>query len=93
MGSRYWIASFNQVPNNDKDYLFCYDTRQGHHWELKEGFTDNFYQTGHVKSLEPIDPYGETYYYYKQGEAIKKAFPDQTTQESPIVLFLVKLRS
>lgn len=93
MGSRYWIASFNQVPNNDKDYLFCYDTRQGHHWELKEGFTDNFYQTGHVKSLEPIDPYGETYYYYKQGEAIKKAFPDQATQESPIVLFLVKLRS
>lgn len=93
LGSRYWIASFDQTPENEEDYLFCYDTTKGQHWELKDGFTDNFYQTGYVKHLEPVDPYGNTYCYYKRGEAIKKAFPDLTTKESPIVLFLVKLRS
>lgn len=92
LGKRYWIASFTQKPKNEKDYLFCYDTQKGIHWTLEKGFDDNFYQTGYVKQLEPIDPYSNTYCFCKQGETIKKAFPDQTTQESPI-LFLVKLRS
>ena len=62
MGSRYWMAANQDAEKTEQRYLFCWDRFENQAWQLNEGFTDDFFQTGSVAKLEPMDLYGQTYY-------------------------------
>lgn len=92
MGSRFWLAvrenNLNPLPN----YFFCYDTKTNQAWQLTDGFEDDYYKTGNVANLRPLDMYNRNYYFCKSGEALGKSFP-QSAKEDSLVVFIVKLKA
>ena len=89
LGKRYLIASYQTNESESANYLFCFDRKTNKTFNLN-GFNDNFYQTGIVKDLRPLDPYNQEYYFYKSGKAVSASFPERDENANP-VLFLVKL--
>ena len=79
--------------NYHKDFIL--DVKEniyyGYKYILKEGLKDNFYQTGNVRRMDPIDPYCHSYCFSKSGEDLRNTFPAQAQGES-LVLFIVKLK-
>jgi hypothetical protein len=55
-GNRFFIA------NNG--FTFCYDNKSHTAYKLSKGFKDNFFGTGNVSNLQPVDIYGNTYCYF-----------------------------
>lgn len=64
-GKRLWISSYRSKEPDGQDYTFCYDTLKNESWEVKGGLADNFYQTGRISRLEPLDLYGNRYSFCK----------------------------
>ena len=91
MGSRFWVSTYYNAEDESKNYTFCYDTEKERCWQVKEGLKDNFYQTGNVRRMDPIDPYCHSYCFSKSGEDLRNTFPAQAQGES-LVLFIVKLK-
>ena len=87
MGSRFWVSTYYNAEDESRNYTFCYDTEKKECWQVKEGLKDNFYQTGNVRQMDPIDPYCHSYCFSKSGEDL----PSETQGES-LVLFIVKLK-
>ncbi|MDR3266223.1 MAG: 6-bladed beta-propeller [Tannerella sp.] len=59
-GGRFFIS------NNG--FTFCYDDRNHTAYQLNKGFKDNFFDTGFVSDLQPVDVYCNTYCYMNTAE-------------------------
>jgi hypothetical protein len=92
MGNRFWQAACDNNQSPLPNYLFCYDTRTNRSWQLAAGFDDDYYQTGSVANLRPLDIYNRNYYFYKSGKELERSFP-QSVQEDSLVVFIVKLKA
>lgn len=92
MGTRFWVSTYYEADDASKNYTFCYDTKKQESWQIHEGLKDNFYQTGPIRRMEPIDPYCHSYCFCKSGKDLDKAFPGQAPEES-LVLFIVRLKA
>lgn len=75
MGSRFWVSTYYNAEDESRNYTFCYDTEKEECWQVKEGLKDNFYQTGNVRRMDPIDPYCHSYCFSKSGEDLRNTFP------------------
>ena len=65
MGRRMWISCYQPASDSRHNYTFCYDSYRQRSWQIKGGFIDNFYQTGAIARLEPLDLQGDQYYFVK----------------------------
>ena len=92
MGSRYWIASCPDPFSQGENYTFCFDSMRNEAWNLKDGFEDDFYATGKIARLAPMDAENKTYTFCQSGEAVRKAFPNQAESANAVV-FIVKLKA
>lgn len=90
MGSRYWLSVNQHAEEKEKRYLFCWDRSGNHAWQLNEGFTDDFFQTGTVAELEPMDLCGQTYSFTKRGESLQASFPEAADST---VVFIVQMKA
>ena len=59
-GERFFLA------NNG--FMFCYDDKNHTAYNLNDGFQDDFFGTGYVSDLQPVDIYGNTYCYVKDAQ-------------------------
>ena len=89
LGKRYLVASWQANESADANYLYCFDRKTNKTFNLN-GFKDDFFKTGIVKDLHPLDPYNQEYYFYKSGKDVSVSFPDRDENANP-VLFFVKL--
>ena len=89
LGTRYLFASYQTNMSESENYLFCYDTKTNQSFSMN-GFKDDFYHTGIVKDLQPLNPYSQEYYFYKSGKDVSASFPDRDVNANP-VLFVVRL--
>lgn len=92
MGSRFWMATCENNQSPLQNYLFCYDTYKNRVWQLTDGFDDDYYKTGSVGNLRPLDAYNQDYYYCKSGKELQHSFP-QSAKEDSLVVFIVKLKA
>lgn len=92
MGSRFWLAACTNNQSPLQNYLFCYDTQKHQAWQLADGFEDDYYKTGNVTNLRPLDIYNRNYYFCKSGKELAYSFP-QSAQEDSLVVFIVKLKA
>lgn len=90
MGSRYWMAANQDAEKTEQRYLFCWDRFENQTWQLNEGFTDDFFQTGSVAKLEPMDLYGQTYSFTKFGKSLESSFPEAADST---VVFIVEMKA
>jgi len=89
-GKRYYLST-NYDPVADKSYTFCYDDSKQTAYMLTNGFTDDFYKTGQIADLQPMDIYNDYYCYLKSGQALAKTFPERAKNSDLPVLFILKL--
>lgn len=92
LGSRYWIASCPNPFSMGENYTFCFDSTRNESWQLKNGFEDDFFATGKIARLVPMDPANKTYTFCQSGDALRKAFPNQAESANTVV-FIVKLKA
>jgi hypothetical protein len=52
------------------------------------GFKDDFYQTGFIENLHPLDPYNQKYYFYKSGKEVSHSFPGRDENANPVLFFV-----
>lgn len=91
-GSRLWLSTHHSATDPKLNYFFCYDSATGESWHTATGLDDNFYQTGTLSALEPIDIYNRAYCFCRSGRELQTAFPESAATESS-VLFIVKLKA
>ncbi|MDR1331010.1 MAG: 6-bladed beta-propeller [Tannerella sp.] len=86
---RYLIASYRENVAEESNFLFVFDRKSRTAFNMN-GLHDDFFETGAVTDLQPLDPGGSEYYFYKTGKDTLKSFPERGEQDNP-VLFLVNL--
>ena len=92
IAGRYLVSTYSDATDTDKNYTFCYDRREDYAYNVTGGFEDNFYHTGRVPDLKSLDIYNNSFCYCRSGEEVKKAFPDRTEEDNP-VLFIVRMKA
>lgn len=90
MGNRYWMAANQHAEDTEKQYWFCWDRLGNQAWQLTDGFTDDFFQTGSVTKLESMDLYGRTYSFTKRGKSLQASFPKAADST---VVFIVQMKA
>lgn len=80
-GQRYWLSAYQDPVDPSRYYTFCFDQDTCKSWHIEGGFKDNFYHTGAVRQLQPIDVYSNSYYFCKPGNESENA-----------VIFIVELK-
>ncbi|MBR5296942.1 MAG: 6-bladed beta-propeller [Parabacteroides sp.] len=80
IGSRFLITS--SCDPIEQNYIFCYDQQQRKAYQIKNGLEDNYYMTGIISKLQPLDLNGQTYYYLKS---------NKETDDNPI-LYIIKMK-
>lgn len=88
---RFWFSSCSGFEDEEMNFTFCYDSRSHEHKKLKEGFADDFYQTGTISNLQAMDLYSRTFCFTQSGEVTKKAFPDHYNSGNAVV-FIVEMK-
>ena len=87
--NRFWFA-FNRHPEDaSRHYTYCWDCRENQAWQINKGFKDDFYRSGYVTELSPMDLKGNQYFYCKNGEEVSREFPDAADST---VVFIVNLK-
>ena len=76
----FMISTFYNTQ--DDHYTFCYDKSNNTAYMLQKGFKDDFYNTGYIANLQPVDNNNSTYCYVKTNSSDEKT-----------VLYLVTLKS
>ena len=89
LGKRYLLASSQTNEDASANYLFCYDTKTNKSFSMN-GFHDDFYHTGVVKKLLPLNPNNQEFYFCKSGKEVSASFPERDEHSNP-VLFVVHL--
>jgi hypothetical protein len=74
----FMISTFYNTQ--DDHYTFCYDKSNNTAYMLQKGFKDDFYNTGYITDLQPVDNNNSTYCYINSSD--EKA-----------VLYIVTLKS
>lgn len=92
LGSRFWLAACESNKTPLRNFLFCYDTRNNKAWQLDNGFEDNYYGTGFVANLHPMDIYSRDYYFCKSADELTHS-SDPDIQDENLVVFIVKLKA
>ena len=87
IGERYWLAYNRRLES--QAYLYCWDSCRNRGWQLQKGFEDDFYHTGYVTELLPMDAGGDSYYYCKAGNETGGDFPEA---KDSTVVFIVNLK-
>ena len=77
-GQRYIMSTYHNTVDNC--YTFCYDKTNNKAYMLSEGFKDDFYNTGYIADLQPMDINNTSYCYIK-------------SETGNPVLFIVTLKS
>ncbi len=90
-GQRFLMAS-NGKNGDESHYFYCYDQLEQRAFRLKNGFTDDFYQTGHVPDLQALDVYCNEFCYCRSGQAVSRLCPERAATDNP-VLFWVRLKA
>ncbi|MDF9831281.1 6-bladed beta-propeller [Parabacteroides sp. PF5-6] len=88
---RFWFSSSSNPEDETMNFTFCYDRQTQAHKKLKDGFADDFYETGTVANLQAMDLYSQTFCFTQSGEGTKKAFPDNYHSGNAVV-FIVKMK-
>jgi hypothetical protein len=89
LSKRYLLTSYQTNESESANYLFCYDTKTNKLFSMN-GFKDDFYHTGIIKELLPLNPYNGDYYFCKSGNDLSVSFPEHDENSNPI-LFVVHL--
>ena len=92
IGKRFLITSYCNPIVTEQNYTFCYDQQQEKAYQIKNGLEDNFFMTGKISKLQPLDLNGQTYYYLKKGKEVYQSFPGRQTKDNP-VLFIIKMKA
>ncbi|WP_195375204.1 MULTISPECIES: 6-bladed beta-propeller [Parabacteroides] len=92
IAGRYLVSTYGDASEDEQNYTFCYDRREDYAYNVAGGFDDNFYQTGKVPDLQALDVYNNSFCYCRSGEELKRAFPDRTEEDNP-VLFIVRMKA
>ena len=91
IGQRFLMAS-NGKNGDESRYFYCYDQLEQRAFCLKNGFTDDFYQAGHLPYLQALDVYGSEFCYCRSGQAVSRLCPERAATDNP-VLFVVRLKA
>lgn len=91
IGQRFLMAS-NGKNGDESRYFYCYDQLEQRVFRLKNGFMDDFYQTGHLPDLQALDVYGSEFCYCRSGQAVSRLCPERAATDNP-VLFVVRLKA
>lgn len=86
---RYLIASYGENTARQSNFLFVFDRNSRTSFEMN-GFRDDFFDTGVVTDIRPLNTNGREYYFYKTGKDAAKPFPERDERDNP-VLFFVRL--
>ncbi|MDR0758001.1 MAG: 6-bladed beta-propeller [Tannerella sp.] len=89
IGRRYLIASYCENTERRSNFLFVFDRNSRTSFEMN-GFRDDFFGTGVVTDIQPLNTDGSEYYFYKTGKDAAKLFPERDEPDNP-VLFFVRL--
>ena len=89
LSKRYLLASSQTNEDASANYLFCYDTKNNKSFSMN-GFKDDFFYTGIVTNLLPLNPHNQEYYFCKSGKDVSASFPERDEHSNP-VLFVVRL--
>lgn len=92
LGTRYWIASYENTREPEENYTFCFDHARNESWQLKGGFQDDFYHTGQISRLSPLGIDSSTYTFCQSGKVLEESFPNQAGRASAVV-FIVRLKA
>lgn len=92
IGTRFLMSVYCDPIATDRSYTFCYDRLKTKAYNVQGGLDDNFYRTGKVPELQPMDVYNNTYCYCKSGKAVAHSFPERTDTDNP-VLFILKIKA
>ena len=87
LGKRYLFASWQTNEAESANYLYCFDRKTNKAFNL-DGFKDDFFNTGIVKDLRPLDPYNQEYYFCKSGKDVSLAFPERDENANPVLFFV-----
>jgi hypothetical protein len=89
-GERFYLST-NNSHSTDNSSTFCYDDTTKTAYMLADGFRDDFFKTGYVPDLLPMDMYNETYCFLKSGKDLARKFPGRAENNDSPVLFILKL--
>jgi len=92
INDRYLFSSFYSELEQKLNYTFCYDRKKKEYINMPGGLQDNFYHTGAVADLHPLDLYHHSVCYLKDGASVADSFPGRSKTDNP-VLFIVKLKA
>ena len=62
-GNRFMMSTNHNIVDNC--YTFCFDKTKYIAYMLSEGFNDDFYNTGNITDLQPLDIHNTTYCFLK----------------------------
>ncbi|MDR2147829.1 MAG: 6-bladed beta-propeller [Tannerella sp.] len=65
-GCIYQVRRGERFFLSNNGFTFCYDDRNHTAYNLSDGFKDNFFGTGYISNLQPVDIYGNTYCYLQE---------------------------
>jgi len=89
-GKRFYMTT-NCNNAADHGFTFCYDDAKQTAYRLADGFKDDFYKTGYVADLQPMDMYNDSYYFLKSGKDIARKYAKHVKNPDSPVLFILKL--
>ncbi|MDL2222212.1 6-bladed beta-propeller, partial [Parabacteroides sp. OttesenSCG-928-N08] len=89
-GSRFWLSWHYSEGEDAADYVYYYDTHYHSYHVAQGGLRDDYYKTGMVSHLAPMDLEGRLFSYCKSGEEVRSAFPDHHSGNA--VVFIVQLK-
>ena len=89
-GKRYYLSTNDNRSAGD-GLTFCYDDKTLTAYMLSDGFKDDFYHTGKVSDLQPMDMYNDSYCFLKSGKDIARKFSERAKNDDAPVLFIFKL--
>lgn len=89
-GNRFFMSTSFLAADG---YTFCYDSDNQTAFLLSDGFRDDFFHTGMITDLQPMDIYNQTYCFLKSGTEIAGTFSERAINNDLSVLFIVPLKS
>lgn len=89
-GSRFWLSGYNGGAEESENYIYYYDTHHHSYHVAIGGLRDDYYKTGMVTNLSPMDSEGHLFYYCKSADEVRSSFPHH--QSGNAVVFIVQLK-
>lgn len=90
LSGRFLISSYCNTSDADTSYTYCFDRKKNIAYFSEGGLIDDYYQTGHIAELRPLDIQCNNYYFCR-----KQATPagTDTGNNTSVSLYLVKIEA